>query len=126
MGSETPTKIAPADGLQVPDIKGRIDPGKRQQQGLKLTSAKPSVAVFDMGGVLIDWDPRHLYRQLISDPSEMERFLAEVTTREWHQVQDHGGAGDPAPAGPPSRQARPDRGLLRPVRRDVRGGHPGN
>jgi 2-haloacid dehalogenase len=54
------------------------------------------VAVFDFGGVLVDWNPRHLYRQLISDPAEMERFLAEVTTREWHQVQDHG--GDPAEA----------------------------
>jgi 2-haloacid dehalogenase len=52
---------------------------------------KPSVAVFDFGGVLIDWDPRHLYRQLIADPAEMERFLAEVTTREWHQAQDRGG-----------------------------------
>lgn len=57
---------------------------------------KPSVAVFDFGGVLVDWNPRHLYRQLISDPAEMERFLADVTTREWHQVQDHG--GDPAEA----------------------------
>ena len=46
--------------------------------------------------MLIDWNPRHLYRKLISDPAEMERFLAEVTTREWHQVQDHG--GDPAEA----------------------------
>lgn len=55
---------------------------------------KPSVAVFDMGGVLLDWNPRHLYRKLIPDPQEMERFLATVTTSEWHQVQDHG--GDPA------------------------------
>ena len=47
--------------------------------------------VFDFGGVLIDWNPRHLYRRLIADAAEMERFLAEVTTREWHQVQDHGG-----------------------------------
>jgi len=61
-----------------------------------LPLTKPSVAVFDFGGVLIDWNPRHLYRQLISAPAEMEQFLAEVTTREWHQVQDHG--GDPAEA----------------------------
>ena len=58
--------------------------------------SKPSVAVFDLGGVLIDWNPRHLYRQLIPDPVEMERFLAEVTTRDWHMVQDAG--GDPAEA----------------------------
>lgn len=58
--------------------------------------SKPFVAVFDFGGVLVDWNPRHLYRQLIPDPVEMERFLAEVTTRDWHMVQDAG--GDPAEA----------------------------
>jgi len=52
--------------------------------------------VFDFGGVLVDWNPRHLYRKLIADPEEMERFLAEVTTRDWHIPQDHG--GDPAEA----------------------------
>lgn len=52
---------------------------------------KPSIAVFDFGGVLVDWNPRHLYRKLIPDEAEMERFLAEVTTTAWHQVQDHGG-----------------------------------
>jgi 2-haloacid dehalogenase len=36
--------------------------------------------VFDVGGVLLDWDPRHLYRKLISDPAEMEWFLANVCT----------------------------------------------
>jgi 2-haloacid dehalogenase len=62
----------------------------------KATAARPSVVVFDMGGVLLDWNPRHLYRKEIADPAEMERFLAEVTTTEWHAVQDHG--GDPAVA----------------------------
>lgn len=52
---------------------------------------KPSIAVFDFGGVLVDWNPRHLYRKLIADEAERERFLAEVTTSQWHQVQDHGG-----------------------------------
>jgi 2-haloacid dehalogenase len=46
--------------------------------------------VFDLGGVLIDWDPRHLYRQLFDDPDEMESFLAEVTTAEWNGHQDAG------------------------------------
>jgi 2-haloacid dehalogenase len=46
--------------------------------------------IFDLGGVLIDWDPRHLYRQLFDDPSEMETFLAEVTTAEWNGRQDEG------------------------------------
>lgn len=62
----------------------------------KSAPSRPSVAVFDFGGVLVDWNPRHLYRQLIADPAEMERFLAEVTTSKWHQVQDHGGDPDEA------------------------------
>jgi 2-haloacid dehalogenase len=49
-----------------------------------------SAVVFDLGGVLIDWDPRHLYRQLFDDLDEMERFLAEVTTAEWNLQQDAG------------------------------------
>lgn len=49
----------------------------------------PSV-IFDLGGVLIDWDPRHLYRTLIDDEAEMERFLAEVCTPEWNERQDEG------------------------------------
>jgi len=46
--------------------------------------------VFDLGGVLVDWDPRYMYRQLFDDPDEMESFLAEVTTAEWNAHQDAG------------------------------------
>jgi len=56
----------------------------------------PSVAVFDMGGVLLDWNPRYLYRRLMANTEEMESFLATVTTTQWHQLQDAG--GDPAEA----------------------------
>lgn len=46
--------------------------------------------VFDIGGVLLDWDPRYLYRQLFDDEGEMERFLDEICTLEWHQAHDRG------------------------------------
>ena len=46
--------------------------------------------VFDLGGVLVDWDPRYLYRKLIDDEAEMERFLREVCTLEWHAAHDRG------------------------------------
>jgi 2-haloacid dehalogenase len=46
--------------------------------------------VFDVGGVLLDWDPRHLYRKLFSEESEMELFLAEVCSPEWHAPHDRG------------------------------------
>jgi 2-haloacid dehalogenase len=51
---------------------------------------RPATVVFDLGGVLIDWDPRHLYRHLFDDPDEMESFLSEVTTAEWNAHQDAG------------------------------------
>ncbi len=53
-------------------------------------TSRVSTVVFDLGGVLIDWNPRHLYRTLIDDDAEMERFLAEVCTAEWNHQQDRG------------------------------------
>jgi 2-haloacid dehalogenase len=53
--------------------------------------ASPSVVVFDLGGVLIDWNPRYLYRSLFEgDDEQMEWFLANVTTPEWNIEQDRG------------------------------------
>lgn len=49
-----------------------------------------TTVVFDLGGVLIDWDPRHLYRSLFADDAAMESFLAEVATAEWNAEQDAG------------------------------------
>lgn len=46
--------------------------------------------VFDVGGVLLDWDPEYLYRRLIPDAAERRRFLTEVCTPEWNQMQDAG------------------------------------
>lgn len=53
--------------------------------------SKRDVVIFDFGGVLVDWNPRHLYRKLFGDDEEgMERFLSEVTTNEWNLQQDKG------------------------------------
>jgi 2-haloacid dehalogenase len=46
--------------------------------------------IFDIGGVLLDWDPRHLYRKLFADHQEMERFLTQIATMEWHEANDRG------------------------------------
>src|SRR5438046_7340918 len=49
------------------------------------------VVIFDLGGVLIEWDPRHLYRKLFDgDEAAMEHFLATVCTTEWNERQDAG------------------------------------
>ncbi len=50
----------------------------------------PSTIVFDLGGVLVDWNPRHLYRQLIADDAEREHFLSTVCTGAWNLEQDRG------------------------------------
>jgi 2-haloacid dehalogenase len=46
--------------------------------------------VFDLGMVLIEWDPRHLYRQVFDDTDKMEWFLANVCHPEWNLEQDRG------------------------------------
>ncbi len=46
--------------------------------------------VFDFGGVLLDWNPRHLYRRVFDDPRRMEEFLAEIHFSEWNFEQDKG------------------------------------
>ena len=53
-------------------------------------AAGPRVVVFDLGGVLIDWNPRYLYRQLFEDEAAMELFLAEVCHSAWNEEQDRG------------------------------------
>ncbi|MCA1300804.1 HAD family hydrolase [Stappia indica] len=46
--------------------------------------------VFDIGNVLIHWDPRLLYRDIFGNDEEADRFLAEVCTHDWNLQQDLG------------------------------------
>jgi len=46
--------------------------------------------VFDIGRVLIQWDPKLLYSELFPDPAERDRFLAEVCSDEWNRELDRG------------------------------------
>jgi 2-haloacid dehalogenase len=56
-----------------------------------MTKPFRNIVVFDLGGVLVDWDPRHLYRKLFrNDETAMEHFLASVCTDEWNRAQDAG------------------------------------
>ncbi len=49
-----------------------------------------STIVFDLGGVMIDWNPRHLYKKIFEDEAKMEHFLEEICHPEWNQQQDAG------------------------------------
>jgi 2-haloacid dehalogenase len=46
--------------------------------------------IFDFGNVLLEWDPRYLYRRYFDDEEAMERFLQEVNFMEWNAHQDQG------------------------------------
>src|ERR1700751_779692 len=46
--------------------------------------------IFDVGGVLVQWDPRNLYERLIDDDRALDAFLDKVLTREWHFQHDQG------------------------------------
>lgn len=48
-----------------------------------------TTVVFDLGGVLIDWDPRYLYRRLMPE-DEVEAFLDEIGFADWNRDQDGG------------------------------------
>lgn len=50
----------------------------------------PNTIVFDLGGVLIEWNPRYLYRKLFDDEAAMESFLAEVCSPAWNLRLDAG------------------------------------
>jgi 2-haloacid dehalogenase len=46
--------------------------------------------IFDLGAVLVDWNPHYLYRNLFTDEQEMKYFLANITTPDWNEEQDAG------------------------------------
>lgn len=46
--------------------------------------------IFDLGGVLIDWNPRYLYRKLLDSEAEVESFLSRICTHDWNEQQDAG------------------------------------
>jgi 2-haloacid dehalogenase len=51
---------------------------------------EPPHVVFDIGNVLIEWDPRHLYRTIFADDAEIDAFLAEVGLFDWNREFDRG------------------------------------
>lgn len=46
--------------------------------------------IFDLGGVLIDWNPEYVFRTLIPDEERRRYFFAHICTHEWNMEQDAG------------------------------------
>ena len=54
------------------------------------SAANINTIIFDVGNVLYRWEIRALYEKLIEDPQELDWFLANVVTPEWHFQHDAG------------------------------------
>jgi 2-haloacid dehalogenase len=63
----------------------------------------PSAVVFDIGNVLLRWDPERLYARLIPDAAERARFFRDVCPPEWNARFDR---GEPMPEGVEAHAAR--------------------
>lgn len=46
--------------------------------------------IFDLGAVLVDWNPRYLYNKVFATPEETEHFLEHICTSDWNEEQDAG------------------------------------
>jgi len=46
--------------------------------------------IFDLGGVLIDWNPSYLYRKIFDKEEEIQHFLTHICTSDWNEQQDAG------------------------------------
>jgi 2-haloacid dehalogenase len=60
--------------------------------------AKKPTVVFDVGNVLVRWDPRLLYRELIPDEAKLDWFMQNVCTAAWNIEQDRGRSWEDAVA----------------------------
>ncbi len=49
-----------------------------------------NTVIFDLGGVLIDWNPRYLYRKIFKTEEEIDWFFQNVCTHDWNEKQDAG------------------------------------
>ena len=80
------------------NIDGLIESGgygptaMMHQFGLWLDQARhtPHGVVFDIGNVLIHWEPRALYRKIFASEDEVTWFLDNVCTHDWNLEQDRG------------------------------------
>ena len=51
---------------------------------------KISAIIFDLGGVLIDWNPRYVYRTIFDNEEKIDWFFENICTNEWNEHQDAG------------------------------------
>ena len=52
-------------------------------------SSKKTI-IFDLGGVLINWNPKNLFRKIFDDEAKMDWFLSNICDMHWNEQQDAG------------------------------------
>lgn len=52
--------------------------------------SKINTIIFDLGNVLIDWNPNYVFEKIIPDPDKREYFFAQVCPSHWNENQDAG------------------------------------
>ncbi len=74
-------------GLQRRSVQDGQELGQRRRS----VDMQPRSVIFDLGVVLIDWNPRYLYRKLFNgDEQAMEHFLPNICSPAWNKQQDAG------------------------------------
>jgi 2-haloacid dehalogenase len=52
---------------------------------------KITTIIFDLGNVLVDWNPHHVFSETyFESPAKREQFFAEICTMDWNEKQDEG------------------------------------
>ena len=46
--------------------------------------------IFDIGNVLVGWNPRNLYNKVFDSPEEADWFVRNITHLDWNEEQDRG------------------------------------
>lgn len=65
-------------------------PPPEKQRPIQLNNPDPAI-IFDFGGVILDWNPRYLYRRFFNGNLDaMENFLTEIDFLNWNLEQDKG------------------------------------
>ena len=66
--------------------------GTPAMSSVEAAKGRPTAVLFDIGNVVVRWDPRTLYSKLIADQAALDRFLSEVCPLSWHVEADRGKA----------------------------------
>ncbi len=55
-----------------------------------MTASRPRAVLWDVGNVIVRWDPRAPYATMFEEPADLDRFLSHVCTIPWHVEHDKG------------------------------------